>query len=77
MIIHLPLFVYDVFLPLNLFPMSVPFQIGSIISQHLQNTINVFLPVLQFPSQNISTIALYSSIHLPTTLYQVLFSPKS
>ena len=53
------------------FPLSVSFHHCSIlIHSSTTHTYNVFLPALQFsPCQYHSTIAPYSFIHLPPTLY--------
>ena len=101
--IHLPLTLYNVFLPALQFPLSVPFHHCSIlIHPSTTHTVQCFSPstsvspvsiippllhthpsiyhprcimfssqYFSFPCQYHSTIAPYSSIHLPPTLYNV------
>ena len=65
--IHLPPTLYNVFLPVLQFPLSVPFHQCPYSFIHLPPTLyNVFLPVLQFPL-SVSFHHCSILIHLSTT----------
>jgi len=82
--IHLPPTLYNVFLPVFQFSLSVSFHHSSIlIHPPTTHAVKSFSPsTLVFPCQYQSTIAPYSFIHLAPTLYDVFllvlqFSPVS
>jgi hypothetical protein len=70
-LIHVPLTLYNVFLPVLQFPLLVSFHQCSILIHSSTTTLyNVFLPVLQFPL-SVSFHHCSILIHLPPTLYNV------
>jgi len=72
--IHLPPTLYNVFLPVLQFPLSVSFHHSSILIHPSTTHAICFSPSTSvFPCQHYSTIAPYSFIHLPPTLYNVFF----
>ena len=80
--IHLPPTLYNVFLPAFQFsPVSIiPPLLHTHSSMYHPRCVMFFSQYFSFPCQYYSTIAPYSSIHLPPTLYNVflpvlLFSP--
>ena len=83
-LIHLPPTLYNVFLPVLQFPPAsiIPQLLHTHPSTYHQRCIMFLSQYFSFPCQYHSTIAPYSSIHLPPTLYNVSlpvlqFSPVS
>ena len=71
--IRLPLTLYNVFLPVLQFPLSVTFHHCSThLSTYHPCCIKFFSQHFSFPCHYDSTIAPYSFIHLPHILYNVL-----